>query len=153
MDLERLVPNAHQSPTLQGRITPSEAAAIQKYGGVKDSGEREDFSTGSRRDVRTGKGRFDLLPPYAIFRVARHFENGAVKYGDRNWEKGQPLSRLMDSGIRHMFKYMAGARDEDHLAAAAWNILAAIETEYRIGLGEMPVELADLPPAREDIGW
>lgn len=60
---------------------------------VKDSGKRQEFQTGSIRDTREGKGRYDLLPPHAIFRLAKHFENGAKKYGDRNWEKGQPLSR------------------------------------------------------------
>ena len=35
-----------------------------------------------------GKGRCDLLPPNALLRLARHFENGSKKYGDRNWEKG-----------------------------------------------------------------
>jgi hypothetical protein len=53
---------------------------------VKDSGKRQEFSTGARRDISTGKGRFDLLPPYAITRLAQHFENGSLKYGDRNWE-------------------------------------------------------------------
>ena len=55
---------------------------------VMDSGERQEFSTGSVRDTRKGKGRFDLLPPKAIRRLAVHFESGAIKYGDRNWEKG-----------------------------------------------------------------
>ena len=112
---------------------------------VKDSGARQDFGTGSVRDTRDGKGRFDLLPTYALYRLARHFENGAAKYGDRNWEKGQPLSRYLDSGIRHMMKVLAGATDEDHAAAAAWNILAFIETQARVEAGILPAELNDLP--------
>ncbi|HUS51203.1 MAG TPA: dATP/dGTP diphosphohydrolase domain-containing protein, partial [Candidatus Paceibacterota bacterium] len=68
---------------------------------VKDSGKRQDFDTGSRRDTRDGKGRYDLLPVRAIKRLAKHYENGAKKYGDRNWEKGQPLSRYLDSALRH----------------------------------------------------
>lgn len=112
---------------------------------VKDSGAREDFSTGSRRDTRSGKGRYDLLSPYVLERDARHMENGAVKYGDRNWERGQPLSRYLDSAVRHLVKYLQGHRDEDHLAAARWNIGGLMHTELMIRRGELPAELDDLP--------
>lgn len=112
---------------------------------VKDSGVRENFSTGSVRDTRAGKGRYDLLPTRAMRRIARHFEAGAVKYGDRNWEKGQPLSRYMDSAMRHLMTHLEGHRDEDHLAAAAWNILACIETEERVFEGFLHHDLHDLP--------
>lgn len=112
---------------------------------VKDSGNRETFETGSHRDTRVGKGRYDLLSPYVMERDAKHMENGAVKYGDRNWEKGQPLSRYIDSAIRHIQKYMMGHRDEDHLAAARWNIGALMHTEHMIQLGRVPQELDDLP--------
>jgi hypothetical protein len=112
---------------------------------VKDSGNRETFETGSHRDTRAGKGRYDLLSPYVMERDAKHMENGAVKYGDRNWEKGQPLSRYIDSAIRHIQKYMMGQRDEDHLAAARWNIGALMHTEHMIQLGRVPQELDDLP--------
>lgn len=115
---------------------------------VQDSGERQEFSTGSVRDTNKGKGRFDLIPAHALKRLAQHYENGAVKYGDRNWEKGQPLSRYMDSAIRHAYAYLGGSKDEDHLAAVAWNALAAIETEYRIEKGILPEELDNLSEQR-----
>jgi len=117
---------------------------VAEFNEVKDSGVRQEFETGSVRDTPEGKGRFDLLPPYAIYRLARHFENGAKKYGNRNWEKGQPLSRYLDSAIRHLFGYLGGSRGEDHLAAAAWNALAFIETEQRIHEGILPATLDDL---------
>jgi hypothetical protein len=112
---------------------------------VKDSGERRSFTTGSVRDVRTGKGRYDLLPVLAVARLAKHTENGAVKYGDRNWEKGQPLMTYIDSAKRHIDKHIEGLRDEDHLAAAAWNIMACIQTEEMIQRGLLPDELDDRP--------
>jgi len=99
------------------------------YTEVKDSGERRLFETGAVRDIQKGKGRFDLLPPKAITRLAKHFENGAAKYGDRNWEKGINISCYVDSALRHLFTYLDGEYDEDHLAAAAWNCLCAIQTE------------------------
>lgn len=117
---------------------------MEAFEKVSDSGERQEFQTGSVRDTRKGKGRFDLLPCYALTRLAQHYENGTVKYGDRNWEKGQNLSRYLDSAIRHLIKYLGGSREEDHLAAVAWNALAYIETEYRIKMGMLPKELNDM---------
>jgi len=117
------------------------------YEAVKDSGEHEGFATGSVRDTRHGKGRYDLLPPRAIRRLAQHFENGAAKYGDRNWERGQPLMRYLDSALRHTFATIEGLDDEDHAAAAAWNILAYIETAERIAAGMLDQDLDDRPPA------
>lgn len=55
---------------------------------IKDSGARHEFDTGAVRDMPEGKGRCDLLPPLAMLRLAKHFEAGAAKYGERNWEKG-----------------------------------------------------------------
>ncbi len=114
------------------------------YDRVLDSGSREEFVTGSVRDTQTGKGRFDLLPFHALTRLAVHFENGAVKYGDDNWKKGQNLRRYVSSAIRHISKYMLGLKDEDHLAAAVWNLMCLIETEFLIDGGILPKELNDL---------
>lgn len=110
-----------------------------------DSGKRRDFDTGSVRDVRSGKGRYDLLPGHAIDALAKHFEKGSEKYGERNWELGQPLSVFIDSALRHIFKWMMGRTDEDHLVAAAWNVMCALDTRCRILNGQLPVKLQDLP--------
>jgi len=122
----------------------------KKFDKVKDSGERQNFDTGSVRDTNTGKGRFDLVAPYAMLRLAQHYENGSSKYGDRNWELGQPLSRYLDSAIRHLTKVTMGLEDEDHLSAAAWNIMAITETQMRIKLGLLPEKLDDLPTTYKD---
>ena len=112
---------------------------------IKDSGTRCQFETGAVRDAEEGKGRYDLLPCHAIQRLAQHYEGGARKYDSRNWEKGIPTHRYMDSALRHLFKYLNGCRDEDHLAAAAWNVLGLIETEHWINEGELPESLLTLP--------
>lgn len=117
---------------------------------IKDSNKRRKFTTGSKRDAQTGKGRFDLLPMWAISEVAIHFEEGADKYNMRNWELGQPISAFLDSGMRHLVKWAAGYKDERHDRSCAWNILCAIETKHRIDLGLLPKELDDVPPCRWD---
>jgi len=112
---------------------------------TKDSGERQAFETGSVRDTREGKGRFDLVTPFALDRLAGVYERGAAKYGDRNWEKGQPLSRYLDSALRHINRHLMGWRDEDHIAQAAWNLFGFIHTEMMIEKGVLGEELNDLP--------
>lgn len=106
---------------------------------ILDSGERREFETGALRDIQIGKGRYDLLPWPAIDRLARHCEKGAIKYGERNCEKGIPMSSLSDSALRHMSKYMMGAKDEDHLVAAFWNIA------YMLYLEEVNPEMQNIP--------
>ena len=112
---------------------------------LKDSGDRQSWKTGAVRDTQEGKGRYDLLPPAAIFAIARVFEEGAKKYDARNFEKGIPLSRFIDSALRHIFKHMEGYRDEAHISQAAWNILAYIHIATMIQRGLLPEELNDLP--------
>lgn len=93
---------------------------------IKDSGDRTEFGTGAVRDMSTGKGRMDLLPWFGIMEVSKHCEDGALKYGEHNVDLGIPEASLMDSAARHIAKYIAGMTDEDHLRAAAWNILWAL---------------------------
>ena len=143
---------------------------------IKDSGERQEFSTGAVRDIQTGKGRCDLMPldiisefmtmkpekdylsyiadfqetenyenligaaasfadkyfadrETAVLEYAIQLENGAIKYGPRNWQKGIPLDRYVDSGIRHYMKHLRGDNDERHDRAALWNMLCGAWTK------------------------
>lgn len=115
---------------------------------TKDSGQREEFSTGSKRDTREGKGRYDLVPPESLARLAGVYERGAKKYSANNWRLGQPQSRFMDSAIRHLFNYLGGDRSEDHLGQCAFNVFALMSQEERLKAGTLPAELNDLPEAK-----
>lgn len=106
---------------------------------IKDSGERTEFDTGAVRDMHSGKGRMDLLPWEALVEVSKHCEEGALKYGERNCEKGIPVHSLIDSAFRHLAKYMMGMDDEPHLRAACWNCLFALYMEIK------HPELQDIP--------
>ena len=100
--------------------------------------------SGAVRDVRDGKGRFDLLPFDAFRRVALVLEDGARHYGDRNWEKGMPNSWFIDSGTRHLSQFINGEWDEDHLAKACWNLLCALSQQERIEKGTLSPEYDDI---------
>lgn len=118
---------------------------MSDYVNVKVAPSQLQFNTGAVRGNSGGKGRYDLLPAYAVSRLAKHFENGAKVYADENWRKGIPLRRYLDSALRHTFMYLEGRRDEDHAAAAMWNMMALIETEEMIRRGILPAELNNLP--------
>lgn len=100
-----------------------------------------DYETGAVRDTG-GKGRMDLLPMCALIRISRHMEDALTHYPERNWEKGLPLHTMIDSAFRHLAKYVDGQSDEDHLCAAATNLLMALWTE------EKKPEMLDIGPHR-----
>ena len=111
----------------------------KKKAEIKDSGERTTFETGAVRDMHEGKGDMVSLPNSAILRLSKHYESGAKKYGRWNYTKGIPVSSFLDSALRHIFKYLDGWDDEDHMSAAAFNILGAMEMEAK------HKELIDIP--------
>lgn len=60
--------------------------------------------------------------------VAKHFEEGAKKYGENNWQKGIPVWCYVDSAVRHYLKWKRGDKDEPHDRAFVWNIMCCIWT-------------------------
>lgn len=60
--------------------------------------------------------------------VAKHFEEGAKKYGEYNWQKGIPTHCYIDSAVRHYLKFLRGDKDEPHDRAFVWNIMCCIWT-------------------------
>lgn len=68
-----------------------------------------------------------------LLEVAKHFEDGAKKYGDNNWQKGLPVNCYIDSALRHYFKFRRGDMDEPHDRAFIWNLMCCIwEVDYHV---------------------
>ena len=66
-----------------------------------------------------------------LLEVAKHFEEGAKKYGENNWQKGIPVHCYIDSAIRHYLKWLRGDKDEPHDRAFVWNLMCCIwEVDY-----------------------
>lgn len=61
-----------------------------------------------------------------ILELAKHFEDGAKKYGENNWQKGIPVSCYIDSAVRHYLKWHKGDDDEPHARAFVWNLVCCI---------------------------
>ena len=78
------------------------------------------------------EGFLDMHPwgnPFTmVIEVSKHFEDGAKKYGEHNWQKGIPVHCYIDSAVRHLLKWLRGDDDEPHDRAFCWNILCAIWT-------------------------
>ena len=89
------------------------------------------------------KKQYDSLET-AILEVAKHYEDGAKKYNERNWEIGIPLHCYIDSAVRHYLKFKRGDEDEPHSRAFLWNILGAWWTHIN------KPEMIDLPFANKE---
>ena len=83
--------------------------------------------------------RFDLITPVGLRRLAETCAEGARKYGDSNWERGIPASQMLNHALRHIYLWLEGDMQEDHLAHAAWNILGVCHFE------ETLPEMIDVP--------
>jgi hypothetical protein len=113
--------------------------------------ESEQYPTGGQRSSSTGRGRYDLIPAEGLARLAARCEEGAQAYGEDNWKKGLPLRRYINSMFRHITQYNAGDREEDHLAAIAWNALALASSEVLILQGAMSLEMDDIGHVKQAI--
>lgn len=74
-----------------------------------------------------------------LLEVAKHFEEGAKKYGENNWQKGIPVKCYIDSAVRHYLKWLRGDKDEPHDRAFVWNLMCCIwEVDYREKTNDVP---------------
>lgn len=109
---------------------------------TKDSGKREERPSGYVRDTQDGKPRFGLLVPLNVpyehtmlYRDAMLAARGAEKYSPRNNELSNDvddLDRFKESAYRHFMQWFCGEEDEDHAAAARWNIRQHEELKWRL---------------------
>lgn len=116
---------------------------MKKY--ITKCNDLKKFDTGAKRDNPSGKGMYELISPLALRRLALVYERGASQKGARNWEKGFPMGRCLQSAIRHIYQYLEGLHEEDHLSQACWNLFACIHFEEMIERELLPEELNDLP--------
>jgi len=82
------------------------------------------------------KVRLDLVPPDALYAIADILTVGAVKYGDRNWEKGMRWGRVYAALLRHLFLWWSGNESDletgrSHLHHAGCCIMFLISYECR----------------------
>lgn len=89
--------------------------------------------------VAKGNGYPWLSISSMMLDAAKHFEAGAKKYGEWNWQKGIPTHCYIDSAVRHFLKCACGYNDEPHDRAFVWNILCCIWTcKHKPELNDYP---------------
>ena len=98
-----------------------------------------EFPTGAVRSADASNVRYDLITPIGLRRLAETCAEGAIKYGEINWQKGIPASQMLNHAIRHLYLWLEGDDCEDHLAHAAWNILGVCHFEEQLP------EMIDVP--------
>jgi hypothetical protein len=104
---------------------------------TKDSGVREEYPTGMKRDTQEGKPRYDLIDLDFLTRWAELMTRGAEKYGEDNWklaETPEELRRFKASAFRHLIQWLQGYVDEDHAVAVAFNLAAAEMVQKKLQL-------------------
>lgn len=101
---------------LCGRPVLSAIGRFQRTGDYVNLLEAlREFATERNWDVQT-----------MLLEVSIHFEEGAKKYGENNWQKGIPVNCYVDSGVRHYLKWRRGDKDEPHDRAFVWNLMCCI---------------------------
>lgn len=91
---------------------------------------------------------FDGRKAHTMLEVSKHFEAGAAKYGEYNWQMGIPEKSYIDSAIRHYLKAVDGQTDERHDLALLWNLMCLIwtkeqENEFLNAAVDLKIEDAD----------
>jgi hypothetical protein len=105
--------------------------------------QKDVFPSGAARSAAEGRGRFDLIPYEAMLSLAKRYEMGAKVFGPKNWEAGQPLSRLLSSLRRHAHQ-ISYDYSEDHAGAVLWNAAAFVTMVERMRAGILPKSLDDI---------
>ena len=101
---------------------------------------------------------WSLMPWDAIQEVMMTMHYGAVKYEERNWEKGNSYNKYYSAAMRHMMAWHMGQDFDEgesechHLAQAAFNLLALLAWQMRgVGEDDRPIynNVINTPTAQE----
>lgn len=72
--------------------------------------------------------RLDLVPADAIFRMGETLKFGAERYAEWNWT-GIPTTDHINHALIHLYAWLAGDTQDDHLGHAITRIAFAIHTD------------------------
>ena len=92
---------------------------------MKDEKEGlEVLSSGSKQSAVLA--RFDLLSPAGLKRLATVRGLGAIKYPVDNW-KGIPVESHLNHALNHIYLFLDGDTEEDHLGHAFCRLMFAVD--------------------------
>ena len=80
------------------------------------------YKGGFKREDKSHKLDFTLIPIPVLKRLAKHYTEGAKAHGKNNWMKSKDLETFKQSAYRHFIAWMENQKDEDHSSALVWNV-------------------------------
>lgn len=109
---------------MEARVARQRSCRDAKVAGVG----REEPTVTNERGARQSRlnYRCDLLPALASLAVSAVLHDGAAKYGADNW-RGIPVRDHLNHALVHVFAFLAGDAQDDHLEHAACRALMALE--------------------------
>jgi len=69
--------------------------------------------------------RLDLVDAAALLRIGEIFDYGAKKYSENNWRR-VTINTQLNHALVHIYAYLAGNHQDDHLAHAATRAIMAL---------------------------
>lgn len=118
---------------------------------VPQTGEIRVVDPNSGGEKGSKLARFDLIPPEFEWALAEAYGVGALKYADRNWEKGYKWSLSVAALRRHLNAFMAGewfdpeshGGKTPHIISVAWHAVALFIFRTRgLGTNDIHVNLS-----------
>ncbi len=118
------IPDRHE-----GNMNPSESLnMIMDMDAAKDAKKQTEYASGMRRDDRSGKPDYTLIPRFMLDRVVGVMQPGAEKYGRESWKKActkEELEHFKQSAWRHFLAWMDDEQGWDHYASLIFNLNGA----------------------------
>lgn len=74
--------------------------------------------------------RMDLIPPLSVLDVAAVLKRGAERYGVDNW-RGIPVSDHLCHALVHIYAFLSGDTQDNHLGHATTRMMMAHEQSLR----------------------
>lgn len=74
--------------------------------------DKHTFSSGASSSGK--KPRYDLIPTWALERIAHRFQLGAEKHGENNWQKGVGDTQFILDRINHAIEHLYQVKDQIH---------------------------------------
>jgi hypothetical protein len=103
---------------------------VEQQDTTADSYISTDPDSGAQKEVKLT--RFDLIPVYPLFELAKHYGRGAKKYAEEQWRGGYAWWKSYRAAMTHLLQFWGGEDiDEEtgspHLICVVWHCFALLE--------------------------
>lgn len=126
-------------------ITGEIRGSCETITGLRVLGDEPIFKGESGAVCTQVDGRYDLICPTGLRRLAQRYGLGAEHYGDYNWCKAGKDKKFQRERLNHLVKhithYLLHGDDgsDDDLAAIAWNAFALMHYSENCTCHEMKI--------------